>query len=553
MSRRSALAIALVLAAFPAHAQAPDLGTDAQRAAGKTLYDKFCAQCHGEAGDGKGVAAAHLTPVPRDFTSGKFKVRTTPSGALPTTDDLKHIIRRGMPYTTMPAWPQFEDGQLAELAYYVKSFYPDFAKAEFNVAPVSLPSSPKYKPENAEAGRKVYEQTGCIACHGDQGRGDGTSGPTLKDDAGHPLRPADFTQRWTFRGGPTREDIFRTMTTGFNGTPMPAFGEALSEEQRWAITDYIYSLGTGDEPGYATLVHAKYSDEPLDLSTGAAAFAKAPAARFPIVGQIMEPGRQFHPGVVSIQVQVMYDAENVAFLLRWHDMSAEKSGTNHPALKVPLTEEAATTAAPAETPAAADDPWGESAAAPAPAAATPAASDDPWGESEAAPAAGAVKSEFSDAVAIQMPVALPNGPRKPYFIFGDAAAPVDLWFVDLANGMARQYVGKGSADVTLSESDDVTATASYDKGEWSVIFKRPRVASSGIAIQPGEFVPVAFSVWDGLSRERGNRRGITQWFSLYVEPEKVVSPVGPMLQAGLGVFALEILVIALVRRRQRRS
>ena len=47
-----------------------------------------------------------LLPRPRDFTSGKFKIRTTPSGALPTDDDLRHIIREGMPYTSMPAWRQ---------------------------------------------------------------------------------------------------------------------------------------------------------------------------------------------------------------------------------------------------------------------------------------------------------------------------------------------------------------------------------------------------------------------------------------------------------------
>ena len=67
--------------------------------------------------------------------------------------------------------------------------------------------------------------------------GDGPSAPTLVDDWGHPIRPADLAQRWTFRGGPTREDIYRTMSTGFNGTPMPGFGDdALKPDQKWAIT-----------------------------------------------------------------------------------------------------------------------------------------------------------------------------------------------------------------------------------------------------------------------------------------------------------------------------
>src|SRR5687767_10684140 len=60
-------------------AQGPDVGTEAQRASGKTVYLKYCAQCHGENGDGDGVATPHLFPRPRDFTLAQFKVRTTPS------------------------------------------------------------------------------------------------------------------------------------------------------------------------------------------------------------------------------------------------------------------------------------------------------------------------------------------------------------------------------------------------------------------------------------------------------------------------------------------
>ena len=105
---------------------AQDIGTEAQREAGKKLYLQNCSQCHGEKGDGQGYATSHLLPQPRNFTLGKFKVRTTPNGALPTHQDIVNIIRRGMPYTSMPAWPTLSDQEVSDLAYYVTTFSQDF-------------------------------------------------------------------------------------------------------------------------------------------------------------------------------------------------------------------------------------------------------------------------------------------------------------------------------------------------------------------------------------------------------------------------------------------
>ena len=90
---RPLVAAAASLLAATAWAGAPDLGSDGDRKAGETLYNKYCSQCHGENGDGEGYATPHVLPKPRNFTSGKFKVRTTPTGALPTHQDLVNIIR----------------------------------------------------------------------------------------------------------------------------------------------------------------------------------------------------------------------------------------------------------------------------------------------------------------------------------------------------------------------------------------------------------------------------------------------------------------------------
>ena len=521
---------------------AQDVGTEAQRESGRALYLRNCSQCHGENGDGAGYATPRLYPRPREFTMGNFKVRSTPSGELPTHQDLVNIIRRGMPYTSMPAWPTLSDQEVSDLAYYLTTFSPDFSNVERVPQPVPLPSAPAATTESIELGKELYVENGCVKCHGPLGRSDGPSAETLVDELDYPIRAADLSKSWTFRGGSSREDIFRTMTTGFNGTPMPSYEEALPPEQRWAITDFIVSLSESSEPDYSNLVIAKPALDPIDLARGAANFESAPVAHFPIVGQIMEPGRAFQPAATSVTVQAVYDAESIALLVRWHDMGPQQTGQNGPSLPVPPEEEALTPGPGAAA--------GESGETPPPAADSFAADPfavDPFAQPGAPPAAG--PSEFSDAVAIQIPSRVTTGARKPYFIFGDVQSPVDLWFFDLARSEPFQFTGRGSADVAPNDTGDLTGVASYDQGEWSVIFTRPLRATSGAPFSPGEFMPVAFSVWDGLSRERGNRRGLTAWYSLYVEPEVVTSAVGPMVRMGLLILVIELAVIVWVRRR----
>jgi mono/diheme cytochrome c family protein len=536
---KGAAALALVVAAAGgARAQEPPPGG--------ALYQKLCAQCHGERGDGQGIAAPRLRPRPRDFTAGKFKIRTTASGALPTDADLLRVVRDGMPYTSMPGWSHLPEAQLGELVGAVKSFSPDFADPAKKPAPIRIPEPPASSPDAVAKGREVYRRIGCVACHGEAGRGDGSSAPTLKDDWGQPIRPADLTQRWTFRGGPTRRDIYRTFTTGMNGTPMPSFAESLSDEERWQLVDYIASLDPRDRPSYAELVLAAWREDELDLAQGAALFATAPAAYFPVVGQITEPGRAFHPSANGATVQAVYNTREIAIRVAWHDLRADRSGANAPDLPVPPEEEAGEPAAPPE--AESGGFWGEEEAAPAAEGA-----DDFWGDETGAAAGGAPPAEFSDAVAIQLPAQLPAGIRKPYFLFGDAQNAVDLWFVDLAGAGSeapvRRYLGAGSTGLAPQAGEEVTAVAAYDRGEWSVIFKRALKSPGGVTFAEAQYVPIAFSIWDGTARERGNRRGLTQWQYLYTMPRESPSPLWPMARSALLVLALELALVAWARQR----
>ena len=174
-----------------------------------------------------------------------------------------------------------------------------------------------------------------------------------------------------------------------------------------------------------------------------------------------------------------------------------------------------------------------------------AAAADPFAETSAAPTAP--PSEFNDAVAVQIPSAVPTGARKPYFIFGDAQNSVDLWYFDLGRQEPIQFTGRGSTDLAPNDTGDLTGVASYDQGEWTVIFKRPLRPSAGAPFTSGGFLPIAFSVWDGFSKDRGNKRGLTSWYSIYMEPEVVPSPLGPMTRTALLILIIELIVIGWVR------
>lgn len=471
---------------------------------GKQLYEAKCSQCHGDVGDGKGVGADLFEPRPRDFTSGAFKIRTTESGELPTDADLHRIIRAGMPYTGMPAWPSFSDAEIADLACYIKGFNADFADTSVHPKVVTVPKAPAFDSESAKQGRTIYEENKCFDCHGKAGRGDGESAPTLKDDWGNPIRPADLTKRWTFRGGPARPDIYRTFMTGLNGTPMPSFASSIAEADRWKLVDYVYSLSSGDHPGYASMVSASRAESKLDATKLREGLAQARPALFPVVGQVIEGRMSFFPAANAVSVRAIYDSQTVALLVSWNDMSAQTAGSNTPVARGAISD-------------------------------------------------SAVKDggTYSDAVALQVLAAEVDGGGKPYFLSGDKKHPVTIHFADGGGSRLKTFLGKGKDKVV--PLGDAGADMRYLDGEWSVVFLLDRKPAQGQEIKEGEFIPIAFSVWDGLAGETGETRGVTSWYSLYLKPQPGTNPALPAAAKGLGILGAGALVVFLARRGKARG
>lgn len=231
-----ALSAALFVVPLPVAAQI------SSSADGEALYQQRCASCHGKIGRGDGEYAGLLNPRPHDFISGRFKIRSTDTGSLPTDEDLAHAITEGLHGTSMPTWKRFlKPAEVQALVAQVKLFSPRFSDEHPQAIAIGaeLPDTE----QNADAGRAVYENLKCAACHGTDGRGTGAIAQAMRDDWGQPARATDLTEPWTFRGGNTVRDIFLRFRTGMNGTPMPSFLGAATEPELWQLAVYVKSLG----------------------------------------------------------------------------------------------------------------------------------------------------------------------------------------------------------------------------------------------------------------------------------------------------------------------
>jgi cytochrome c oxidase cbb3-type subunit 2 len=217
-----------------------------QVARGKIVYARRCAGCHGVDGDGNGPAATFLEPRPRDFTLGVFKFRSTPSGSLPTDGDLYRTITRGVRGTAMPTWHELPEKDRLAVITYVKTFSPRWRDERVDV-PVPLPDPPGATADLLQRGKALYGEAKCGECHGEHGKGDGPSAPQLRDDVGFRISPTDFS-RGQFKGGSDVRDVFRALSTGLDGTPMPSFADAMTDDERWAISYYVLSLSAFRDP-----------------------------------------------------------------------------------------------------------------------------------------------------------------------------------------------------------------------------------------------------------------------------------------------------------------
>jgi DMSO reductase family type II enzyme heme b subunit len=315
------------------------LASYAEMDRGKMLYDAWCAQCHGYDGDGKGYASGVYTlPQPRDFTLGTYKFRTTPSGDPPLDEDIIRATREGNPGTTMPPWSRFSDEEVEAIVEYIKEFAEETFEIEGEAFEVG--AAPAVSDALLQQGKEVYDKAKCWECHGKAGRGEGEKGwqEKFKNDWGTRAYPTDLTQAWEYRNGAETENIFQTLTSGFDGTPMASFQDAYSDEERWALAHFVTSLQTERKTGSA--LSAKKVDA-IPSSTDDEQWNNVPYLDMPMAGQLMFEPRQFTPVITNVRVRSLYSDSEIAVMLEWTDKKPNKGDDGRPSdavrLQFPVT------------------------------------------------------------------------------------------------------------------------------------------------------------------------------------------------------------------------
>lgn len=208
---------------------------------GKKLYFRFCWGCHGYRGDGNGENAPYLNILPRNFVAATFKCRSTPTGTLPTDDDLYNSLGRGLNNSNMPSWISLTDQQRADMVAFIKEFSPRW-KAEKHGDVINVPAETAVSLQSIKHGQELFQKLECWKCHGPEGRGDGPSASTLTDSNDQPIRPYNFAAGSRFKCGVSNRDLYKIFMTGLDGTPMPSFADVIKPEDAWDLVHYLRTL-----------------------------------------------------------------------------------------------------------------------------------------------------------------------------------------------------------------------------------------------------------------------------------------------------------------------
>ncbi len=505
---------------------------------GQALYARHCAGCHGEQGDGLGIAATYLYPKPRDFGSS-FRIVSS-AGRNPSRDDIHAVLLRGMPGSSMPPWAHLSQsdrdllvdevfrlrhealGRLFVQQWIEDGEDPDDIdedeKADFVASrmdpgePLAIPEIPEPDEGSIARGKETFFKLGCHSCHGETGKGDGQQ--QMVNIEGFPTRPRDFTLG-IFKGNNDPASLYLRVAIGMPGGSMPATSQATPEEAV-DLTQFILSLSTETQREAAILRRATISAIRVaavaDLSDDGA-WSNISSTRLP-----MTPLWWRDDADPDLQVQAAHDGQTLVLRLTWQDetqdLHAVTSGHFEDAAAVELYR-------------------GENE--PFLGMGGPGSPIDAWFWDADRQSATDVEDRYPNAVVDIYPfhettVDTAEGQRPgaetasqpdvslPAVASANPIVPTDD--ESRSGGSALTAGGPQTVTFRIPKNQSVDARGNWADGRWSVVMKRalqPDAPEGGVSLTPGERVSVAFAVFDGAKNDRDGQKMITAWNDLTLE------------------------------------
>ena len=399
----------------------------------------------------------------------------------------------------MPSFSFLETEEIDAVVRYVEKL----SGIDSTVSRESIPTGPPLddSPALRNTGKEVYGALGCVSCHGNLGRGDGTSALNLTDVWGYPTTPQDFTSG-QYIGGNRPEDLYFRFVSGMDGTPMPSYhgmieemGETPEErsEKLWGLIHYVKSLetfvekaGRAAEDGIITATQGRQAVNSLAFNDGG--WDGATAYSIPL-SRLWQKG---HQNVLDLTVRIRSGGDKLMIRLDWEDLSADKHSYR--------------------------------------------------------------SEDFRDAAAVQFST---DGTAS-FHGMGSNDHPALIWFWRPAIGAANQFVDDMDAApasriervqneaqffpallvgnkmieprteeelevlmasgpetaATQIRAEKVTAEGWWHDGRWTAIFAGKIPAES---CADDGLLPIAFAVWDGASRDRDGQKMVSTWYRVWME------------------------------------
>ncbi|MCC7087189.1 MAG: c-type cytochrome [Pirellulales bacterium] len=499
---------------------------------GRTLYLQHCAACHGDRGDGKGIAARFLYPKPRDFRAGRFRLVSTANGA-PSREDLASVLQRGMPGSSMPSWKQLseqqrnllideilhmrQEGLHDQIVAMLKEADEDIVESDVQEqvkerttpgAVLEAPAIPTSDKTAAARGKEIYLKQGCGSCHGNEGRGDGVQ--KMVDAEGLPTRPRDFI-RGIFKGNDDPASVFRRIKLGMPGTPMPASSN-LTTEQISDLVQFILSLSDESARNAAIMkrgkIVAKRTDKAPRTPDDAAwdAVEESPIGVMPLWWR-----DDSNP---NLHVKALYDGESLAIRLSWSDATPNWTAARTESFK---------DSAAIELYQGSDEPFLGMGSAKQPVdvwfwdadrqegfaqpdVEYPRTVVDIYPFAETTAVETAEYQRKGTELANQPPVSLPAEATGNQ-IMPNTRDPKD------GGGSSLTAGGPGSITFRPPTNQFVESQGQWNDGRWQVVLVRQLKVpeGEGVSLAAGAQASIAVAIWDGAKGDRNGQKLVSIW------------------------------------------